>query len=103
MRFGTDSKRVGWRVFTLGFLLIFTAIGLAQTNSWIKPSSGKWEETNAWSLGILPGMSQSVFIQRTNPTTVLMDRATAQNYKASFSVQSVSIGTSNTLAMSNTG
>lgn len=103
MNFGTGFRSDALRFCALGCFFVFNAVGLAQTNSWIKPSGGKWEETNAWSLGILPAQSQSVFVQNTNPTTVLMDRATAQNYQTSFSVSSLTVGTSNTLAMSDTG
>lgn len=103
MRFGMQRWRGGLRYCALGCFLISGFAAVAQTNSWTKPTSGRWDDVSAWSLGILPGSSQSVFIQRTNPTTVLIDRNTAQGYKASFSVQSLTLGTSNTLVMSNTG
>src|SRR5688572_30189445 len=48
----------------LTFLLsVFTVSGESGgTNSWIKPSSGNWDDPSAWSLGVLPNSSQSVLI-----------------------------------------
>src|SRR5260221_12375630 len=46
------------------FLLsLFTVSAQAEgTNSWIKPTSGNWDDPSAWSVGVLPSSSQSMLL-----------------------------------------
>lgn len=45
--------------------ILFSLHGMAATNDWIKPGSGKWEESAAWSAG-LPSVAQELVAIR-NP------------------------------------
>ena len=62
------------------------------TNAWIKPTSGYWEEnpTN-WSLGALPDQSQSIYITNTGFKAVAIGANTAQNFPQSMQIQDLQI------------
>jgi hypothetical protein len=80
-------------LFSISFLF-FVAIApaLADVNSWIKPSSGNWEEPSSWSLGVLPNQSQSVCITNSGWKAVAIGANTAQNFPQSMTVQSLRVG-----------
>jgi hypothetical protein len=76
----TKNKR---RLVALGLLL--TSIALhGDTNSWIKPGDGLWQETNSWSLGILPDSLQAVQISNGGSKTVEIDSMVATNQPQSL-------------------
>jgi hypothetical protein len=60
-----------------------------QVNSWLKPTSGNWEEMQ-WSLGILPGAGQSIQITNEGWKSVQIWPNT-QNYPASLTVDSITL------------
>jgi hypothetical protein len=91
----------GWLLCALCF---FCADSHAiETNQWIKPASGKWEEQTAWSLGILPGPGQSISITNEGAKSVEADAATAQNFPASLFVDQITINGQNTLLLNRVG
>src|SRR5258708_10838456 len=78
----------------------------AQVNSWTKLNSGNWEEP-VWSLGALPGASQSIMITNEGWKSVAISAATAQIYPQSLNVNSVTIlsptNTVNSLLLNDAG
>ena len=61
----------------------------AQTNSWINPSIGYWQDTNSWSLGLPPGPTQSMLITNAGSKTVLLDSSTSTGYSNTLTVSDV--------------
>jgi hypothetical protein len=81
------SARVGTIFLKTLTTLIFTASSIlaGDTNQWIKPTDGKWEEP-FWSLGKLPDSTQSILIDSVSPKLVTIDAATALSQPASLAV-----------------
>ncbi len=79
-------------------LFTFTSTSvLAQTNSWINPTSGNWENAASWSLGVPPGSSQSVMITNSGFKAVAINPSTPVNFPGSMTVNNLTInGTTNT-------
>src|SRR4051812_26222312 len=95
-------------LFLTFFLSLLPGSGqTAQTNSWIKPSSGNWEDSSAWSLGILPNSAQSVMFTNAGWKAVQLTHDTAVNFPGSMTVGSITVSsppdTLNTLIMSYVG
>jgi hypothetical protein len=63
---------------------------LAQANSWTKPTSGYWEEPY-WSLGILPGTNQDIYLTNAGWKALAIGPSTAQNYPQTLNVGSVNV------------
>src|SRR4051812_26990329 len=59
-------------------------------NSWIKPTSGYWEEQSSWSLGV-PTNSPSIYITNSGWKAVGISATTATNYPSSMSVSDLTI------------
>ena len=78
--------------FLLTFFLSLTSVPgqTGNTNRWIKPSSGFWEEP-FWSSGVLPDSSQSVLITNQNWKAVGITPFTASNFPDSMTVGSVTV------------
>src|SRR5690349_9633104 len=76
---------------------------LAQTNSWINPASGKWENTNSWSLNTLPASSQTIEITNDGTKVVTIDQTTAQVASNSMNVSSIDLSANNSLVLTNFG
>lgn len=70
---------------TATLLLSTSNLFAVETNEWIKPIDGKWEEP-FWSLGRLPDSSQSIFINSVAEKTITLDAATAQQFPGSMTV-----------------
>ncbi len=77
-------------------------------DSWISPSSGKWETAGSWSLGVPP----SVFLLGTLVTnagskTVTIDATTVSNYPSTITISNLTVaapsGVTNTLLLSTAG
>src|SRR5690349_8087292 len=68
--------------------LFFVAIapGVAQVNSWTKPTSGYWEEQAYWSLGTLPNSSQSVVFTNAGWKALAIGAGTAQEFPDSMQI-----------------
>lgn len=82
--------------------LLTTGLSLAgtATNTWIKGSSGAWEETSSWSLGQLPNSSQSIEIDG-SWLAVAINPSTAQSYPDSLTVSNIVLNGSNTVLLLN--
>src|SRR5690348_9186172 len=78
------------RTSFLVLLLLLPTWSLAQVNSWLKPSSGSWEEMQ-WSLGILPSPGQAIVITNAGWKAVMISPNTSENYPDSLSVDSITI------------
>ncbi|MGZ5568685.1 MAG: Kelch repeat-containing protein, partial [Limisphaerales bacterium] len=90
------------RIITL--TLVLPSPGLrAQTNSWINPASGKWENTNSWSLNALPNSLQTIEITNDGTKIITVDQTTVQVASNSMTVASVEISANNTLLLTNLG
>jgi hypothetical protein len=76
-------------------------------NSWIRPTSGNWQDATSWSLGVLPNISQSVFITNAGFKAVQINSSTATNFPGSMSVSNLIIRSAangfNTLLMNFVG
>ena len=70
------------------FVLFCTQSALfADVNTWVKPTSGYWEESTAnWSLGILPNSSQSIYITNAGFKAVAIGANTSQNFPQSMQI-----------------
>ena len=91
---------VGWVAFST---LLMAVSSRAETNSWVKSTSGNWDEPGSWKLGILPASSQSVAITNAGEKTVVINLATTQNYPASLTVNDLTVSGTNTLLLDNPG
>lgn len=92
-----------FRFCALACFLVFGYVSTAQTNSWVDPNSGLWNETNGWSLGILPASGQSVLITNAGEKSVLVTAAVASTAPSSLSIGRLTLGGSNTLTLDNVG
>ncbi|MGI8965376.1 MAG: hypothetical protein ACR2H1_04720 [Limisphaerales bacterium] len=85
-------------------LMLFMVSSLrGETNFWIKPGDGKWEEANAWSLGVVPNGLQSVAITNDGAKTITIDLATSEGSPQSTAIHWLTLGNSNTLLLNNIG
>src|ERR1700722_7517630 len=80
---------------------------LAQVNSWINPASGNWDDASSWSLGVLPGSSQSIMITNSGWKAVAINPSTPVNFPDSMTVSNLTIlgptNTENTLLLNFVG
>ncbi len=91
-------------VLFITLTLVLPTPGLrAQTNSWINPASGKWENTNSWSLNILPNSSQIIDITNDGTKVITVDQTTVQVASNSMKVAIVEMSANNTLLLTNFG
>ena len=60
-------------------------------NSWIKPTSGNWDDATSWSLGVLPNSSQSVMITNSGFKAVAINPSTPTNFPGSMTVSNLMI------------
>src|SRR5207237_6008993 len=76
-------------------------------NSWINPTSGNWDQASNWSLGVLPGSSQSVIITNQGWKAVAINASTPSNFPASMTVTNLTVrgatNTENTLLLNSFG
>jgi T5SS/PEP-CTERM-associated repeat protein len=107
-------ERMGFviRWFLAAALCILTSallsgIAQAQTNTWTNPSRGFWDDSESWSLGVLPNNSQSVFVTNALSKTVTIDSYTAGTYPGSLTISNLTVstpdGATNTLFLDNAG
>src|SRR5437764_9481995 len=76
----------------LASVMAFTSTSVsAQVNSWITPGSGNWDQASSWSLGVLPGSSQSVMITNSGWKAVAINPSTPVNFPASMTVSNLTI------------
>lgn len=63
---------------------------VAQTNSWVSPTSGHWEDVS-WSLGILPAADQSVMITNGGFKAVAISSGTAATFPGAMTVSNLTV------------
>ncbi len=76
------------------FLFVCTPPALLSetpVNSWLKPTSGYWEEQTFWSLGVLPDATQSVVFTNAGWKALAIGPNTAQNFPQSMQIQDLQI------------
>src|SRR5436190_22719666 len=87
--------------------IIFPTCSQAQTNSWIYPSGGYWDDFRNWSLGVRPTNLQAVLITNAPTKLVTIDSYTSGVYPDSMTITSLTLsadaGITNTLFLSNAG
>ena len=71
-------------------LVLSTLHSFADANSWLKPTSGNWEEPY-WSQGILPNYGHAVMITNAGWKAVQIAPSTAQYYPDSLTVYSITV------------
>jgi hypothetical protein len=99
-------RAFSWALDIIGLfaLSFFAAVSSrADTNNWIKSTSGDWQEATSWSLGILPDISQSVAITNAGEKTITINSDTSQNYAAALTLNDLTITGTNTLLLDNAG
>src|SRR6266566_1665072 len=89
-------------------LSVITVSGQAGSmNSWKKSSSGNWDDSSGWSLGVLPSGSESVLITNSGWKAVAINPSTPINFQDSMTVGSLTIrgawDTVNTLLLNYVG
>jgi hypothetical protein len=72
------------------FFFHLPATIFAQTNSWTNSASGNWEDSY-WSLGVLPGTNQTIFITNSGIKVVTIGPGTAEGAPGSLSMDSLTI------------
>ena len=77
--------------FVASVLALTSTSIFAQVNSWINPTSGNWDDASSWSLGILPGSSQSIMITNSGFKAVAINSSTPINFPGSMSVSNLTI------------
>jgi len=64
---------------------------------------GNWDDKASWSLGVLPGAGQNIYITNAAERVVVIDSETAQSAPTSLTMQTLTLGASNALVMDNLG
>src|ERR1044072_7606367 len=72
------------------FVLAVSSPCRAQVNSWLKATSGNWDEMQ-WSLGTLPSAEQTVLITNAGWKAVGIDGGTVGRHPESLTVHSLTI------------
>jgi hypothetical protein len=84
-------------VVTLSLYLSASHLAAGATNAWIQSTSGNWDQTTNWSLGVLPNSSQSVMITNSGWKAVAINPSTPGNFPGSMTVSDLTIrGSTNT-------
>ena len=101
------------RVITLvcGILLFITigvpAVSQAQTNRWIQPGDGAWQDPANWFLSLAPANTQTLVITNGVSKTITIDSTTSGSFPNTLTVSGVILsapnGATNILDLSNAG
>ena len=75
-------------MFAMSLSLVFSSN--AQTNSWLSPASGNWEDSS-WSLGQLPGPGQTILLTNAGFKAVEIRQNTAANFPQTLTIDSLTI------------
>jgi hypothetical protein len=84
------GKRVLSCVTVVATLVSPAPNAFADANSWLKPTSGNWEEPY-WSQGVLPNYGHSVMITNAGWKAVQIAPSTAQYFPDSLNVYSITV------------
>lgn len=92
-RFTLRSRFGAWNSFLLWSSLALAGVsGSSQNfNSWVKPSSGNWQDQTGWSLGNLPAVNQDILFTNAGWKAVSVGADTAQNFPQSMNVGSITV------------
>ncbi len=63
----------------------------AEVNAWINPGSGAWDDASSWSLGVLPGNSQSVLLTNSGWKAVAINPSTPVYFPDAMTVNDLTI------------
>ncbi|MGD0651918.1 MAG: thrombospondin type 3 repeat-containing protein [Verrucomicrobiia bacterium] len=103
----TRAALRAWLVVMVVATVAVRATGHAQTNSWISPTRGYWDDYTKWSLEIAPTNTHSVYITNALTKTVTIDSITSGDYPDSMSVSNLSLfapaGATNILELASAG
>lgn len=79
----------------------------AQTNTWISPTSGSWEQSSNWSQDALPSSNQVILFTNSGWKALAISSDTTQNFPQTLNVSSVTVSSptnsSNTLLINYAG
>src|SRR5881296_587078 len=85
----------------------FSATGRGQTDSWVSPTRGFWDDYSKWSLGIAPSNTHSVHITNDVSKTVTVDSYTSGFHPDTMTVSNLFLsapaGATNVLDLSGAG
>ena len=85
----------------------FPKVSRAQTNGWIQPGDGAWQDPGNWSLALSPTNTQSLVITNDVSKTITIDATTAGGFSNTLTVTDVILsapsGVTNVLDLSNAG
>ena len=77
--------------FAASMMAFISTPVFAQTNSWIRTNSGNWEDITNWSLGVLPGAGQTVFVANHGWKAVAIGNNTAVNFPQTMSIDALTV------------
>src|ERR1017187_6778405 len=93
-------------IVAIATLAIFSTVH-AQTNSWISPTRGYWDDYSKWLLNVAPSNSQSAYITNDVSKTVTIDSFTSGVYPGTMTVSNLFLsapaGVTNALDLSDAG
>jgi hypothetical protein len=99
-------SKLRWMTLTTVAVLSHSAIAVAQTNSWISPSGGKWHAPH-WSGRILPGSGQTILITNAGSKMITINEQTIQRHPETLEIGSLIVSASatsiNTLLLDSAG
>lgn len=91
-------------------ILVVVTVGMpghAQTNSWISPTRGYWDDYSKWSLGVTPTNRHTIYITNDVSKTVTIDSFTSGAHPETMTVSNLFVsapaGATNTLDLSSAG
>ncbi len=78
------------RTLCLIAAITFTSTSVfAQTNSWITPTSGNWEDAPSWSLGALPGPGETILLTNSGWKALAIGPNTSQIFPQTLNIGSL--------------
>src|SRR5438270_13264161 len=79
----------------LAFVVLCTSSSLlfadSAINAWTNPASGNWQDLK-WSLGIRPGLGQTIMLTNHGWKAIAISPSTVQNFSASLDISSITLG-----------
>jgi hypothetical protein len=101
-------KRTVWLTLAVAINAILATVSWANTNSWIGPSDGFWDEARLWSLAKPPSIRQSaILITNDASETITIDSTTATHFKSTLTISNLTIsapyGSTDIVYLANTG
>jgi hypothetical protein len=85
-------QRLVFGLFCTSLSFSFPVFADPVINAWISPTSGNWEDSQNWSLGIPPGSGQTIMLTNQGWKAVAIGPNTAANFPGTLDVSSVILG-----------